>query len=129
MSTTKLDEFLLQQCKDKGLSLRGLSIQAGLSPSTLHNIIKRKYQPTVFSLNRLADHLNVKRQYLWQLAGFLDDMQYNDDTEFGDPRLRFLFARVDKLPEIAKTLTVEILESVIKYFPNDNPKTISTSDK
>jgi lambda repressor-like predicted transcriptional regulator len=129
VSTTELDEFLLQQCKDKGLSLRSLSIQAGLSPSTLHNIIKRKYQPTVFSLNRLADHLKVKRQYLWQLAGFIDDMRYNDDTEFGDPRLKFLFARVDKLSETAKTLTIEILESVIKYFPDDTSTTRSTSDK
>ena len=116
LATRELDDFLRQQCKERGLSLRGLSIQAGLSPGTLHNIIKRKYQPTIFSLNRLADHLGVKRQYLWQLAGLLDDMDYSRDTEFGDARLKSIFARVDKLPEAARNLAVTILEAVVDHF-------------
>ncbi|MCJ7743347.1 MAG: helix-turn-helix transcriptional regulator [Dehalococcoidales bacterium] len=116
MATRELDDFLRQQCKERRLSLRGLSIQAGLSPGTLHNIIKRKYQPTIFSLNRLADHLGVKRQYLWHLAGLLDDMDYSRDTQFGDPRLKSIFARVDKLPEAARNLAVTILEALVGHF-------------
>jgi len=41
---------------------------AGLSPATVHGIINRKYQLTLYSLNRLADYLGVRREYLWQLA-------------------------------------------------------------
>jgi hypothetical protein len=41
---------------------------AGLSPATVHGIINRKYQPSLYSLNRLADYLGVRREYLWQLA-------------------------------------------------------------
>jgi len=107
--TKELNDFLLQQCKDKGLSLRRLSINSGLSPGTVHNIIKRQYQPTLFSLNRLADYLGVKREYLWQIAGLLQDMDYAQTT-FGDPRLRFQFARVDKLPEAARNLIINIVE-------------------
>ncbi|GAJ19800.1 unnamed protein product, partial [marine sediment metagenome] len=76
---------------------------------TVHNIIKRKYQPTLFSLNRLADYLGVKRVYLWQLAGLLEDMDYEPETIFGDPRLRFHFAQVDKLPEAARGLIISII--------------------
>ena len=112
----ELGDFLLQRCKERGLSLRRLSINAGLSPATVHNIINRQYQPTLFSLNRLADYLGVKRQYLWQLAGLLEDMDYDAETTFGDPQLRFHFARVDKLPKAARNLIVSIIEAVIVYF-------------
>ena len=115
MSSKELGEFIVEQCRDKGLSLRSLSIKSGLSPSTVHNIINRKYQPTLFSLNRLADYLGVKRQYLWQLAGLLEDMDYDDKTTFGDPKLRFQFAQIDKLPESRKQLIATIMEDLISY--------------
>jgi lambda repressor-like predicted transcriptional regulator len=112
----ELAEFLLQICKERGLSLRGLSINAGLSPATVHNIIKREYEPTLFSLNRLADYLGVKRQYLWQLAGLLEDMDYSAETEFGDPRLRYHLARADKLPVPARNLIISIVAAIIAYL-------------
>ena len=116
MAHKKIAEFLLEQCKEKGLSLRSLSISSGLSPGTVHNIIKREYQPTLFSLNRLADYLGVKREYLWQLAGLLEDMDYDTETTFGDPQLRFHFARVDKLPRAARGLIIGIIEAIIIYL-------------
>jgi len=82
----------------------------------VHNIIKREYHPTLFSLNRLADYLGVKRQYLWQLAGLLEDMDYGPETTFGDPRLRFLVAQADKLPERARDLIISIVASVIAFL-------------
>ncbi|GAH95913.1 unnamed protein product, partial [marine sediment metagenome] len=97
-------------------SLRSLSINCGLSPGTVHNIIKRKYQPSLLSLNQLADYLGVKREYLWQLAGLLQDMDYDAETTFGDPRLRFQFARVDKLPEAARNLIISIVEVVLTFL-------------
>ncbi len=112
----ELANFLRQQCKERGSSLRSLSMNSGLSPATVHNIITRGYQPTLFSLNRLADYLGVKRQYLWQLAGLLEDMDYDAKTTFGDPQLRFHFARVDKLPRAARGLVISLIESVIIFL-------------
>jgi len=112
----QLGDFLQQQCEQRGLSLRSLSIKSGLSPGTVHNIIKRKYQPALFSLNRLADYLGVKREYLWRLAGLLEDMDCDTETTFGDPQLRFYFARVDKLPKVARNLIISIIEAVIIFF-------------
>ncbi len=116
MSRKRLGDFLLEQCRQRGLSLRSLSINSDLSPATVHNIINRKYQPTLLSLNRLADYLDVKRQYLWQLAGLLEDMDYDTETTFGDPRLRSHFARVDKLPKKTRNLIIGIVELVIIFF-------------
>ena len=113
MSKKELAEFLLQICKEQGLSLRRPSINSCLSPATVHNIIKREYDPTLYSLNRLSDYLRVKRQYLWQLAGLLEDIDYDAETKFGDPRLRFHFARVDKLPEPARNLIITIVAAII----------------
>lgn len=127
MASKQLEDFVRQQCKEKGLSLRGLSIAAGLSPATLHNLISRKYQPSIFSLNRLADYLGVRREYVWQLAGLLDDMDYGPEVPLTDPRLKFYFAKVDKLPEKARNLIINILKSVADYFqPPDNKETPST---
>ena len=111
----ELGDFLVEHCKQRGISLRRLSIKSGLSPATVHNIIKRQYQPTLFSLNRLADYLGVKRQYLWQLAGLLEDMDY-EDRALSDPQLRFHLAQVDKLPEAARTLIISIIKSVIVFL-------------
>ncbi len=94
MANKELGDFLVQQCKESDLSVRSLSVNSGLSPGTVHSIINRGYQPTLFSLNRLADYLGVKREYLWQLASLLEDMDYGDETTFDDPRLRFHLARV-----------------------------------
>ena len=116
MSTEELADFILEHCKERRLSLRSLSMNAGLSPSTVHGIISRKYQPTLFSLNRLADYLSVKRQYLWQLAGLLEDMDYDAKTTFGDPRLKFHFAQADKLPEPARNLIISIVAAIIAYL-------------
>ncbi len=99
--------------------MRRLSMNSGLSPATVHNIIKRKYQPTLFSLNRLADYLGVKREYLWQLAGLLEDMDYDIETTFADPQLRFHFARVDKLPREARKLVISLVEAVLVFLERD----------
>lgn len=119
----ELNDFLLQQCKQKGLSLRRLSLNSGLSSGTVHNIIKRKYHATLFSLNRLADYLGVKREYLWQMAGLLEDMDYDSETAFNDPRLRFHFARVDKLPRAARNVIINMNEALIIFLENGGIRT------
>ena len=116
LAKKELAEFLLEICKERGLSLRRLSVSSCLSPATVHNIIKRGYQPTIFSLNRLADYLGVRREYLWQLAGLLKDMDYGSETKFIDPRLKFHFSRADKLPEEARNLVISVLGPIIDHF-------------
>jgi len=116
MSTKELSDLLRDQCKKRDLSLRRLSINSGLSAGTVHNIIQRKYQPTLFSLNRLADYLDIKREYLWQLAGLLGDMDYDPESDFTDARLKYHFAQVDKLPSAARTLIISLIESVIIFL-------------
>ena len=116
LNTEKLAGFLLDQCRQKRLSLRSLSINSGLSPATVHGIITRKYQPTLYSLNRLADYLGVRREYLWQLAGLIEDMDYDPENTLGDPQLRFHFARVAKLPRAAKNLIIGVIEATIIYL-------------
>ncbi len=116
MSTNELNDFLREQCQRRGLSLRSLSLKSGLSPGTVHSIIQRKYQPTLFSLNRLADFLGVRREYLWQLAGLLEDVDYDATTTFGDPQLRFHFTQVDRMPKAARSLVISLIEAVITFI-------------
>lgn len=105
----RLRIFLLETCKSRGLSLRRLSFNSGLSPGTVYGMIKRKYQPTLYSLNRLADYLGVKREYLWQLAGLLGDA----DGVPGDTRLQSQLARVDELPEDIRAHVVAGIEPIL----------------
>ena len=116
MASKELGDFIRQACKDRGLSLRGLSINAGLSPGTVNSLLNRQYQPSLFTLNQIADNLGVKRQYLWQLAGLLKDMDYSDKAELIDPQLKFHFLQADKLPEPIRNLIVCIVRSITDHF-------------
>jgi len=108
----QLGEFLVEACKSKGLSLRRLSLESGLSPGTVYSIINRKYQPTLYSLNRLADYLGAKREYLWQLAGLIEDF----DVVPGDTRLKSQLTRAQELPEDARDLLSGVTEQILKHY-------------
>lgn len=97
-------------------------MNAGLSPGTVHNIIKRKYKPTVYSLNALADYLGVKREYLWQMAGLLEDMDYSTETTFSDPQVRFHFAQIDKLPREKRNVILSVIEALIVNLKDQDIK-------
>lgn len=43
-------------------------------------------------------------------------MDYDEETIFGDPRLRFHFAQADKLPEPARNLIISIVAAIIAYI-------------
>jgi len=120
LATEELVNFLLQQCRDRRLSLRALSMRAGLSPATVHCIINRTCQPSLSSLNQLADYLEVKREYLWQLAGLVEDTDHST-TKFSDPQLRFHFDRVDKLPKIARNQIISVVDKLILFLEERNP--------
>jgi len=115
----ELVDFLLKQCKERKLSLRSLSINSGLSPATVYNIINRQYKPSLSSLNQLASYLGVKSEYLWQLAGLLQDTDFRDETTYKDRRLRARFVQADKLPESARNLIVGIVDAAIANLKTD----------
>ena len=120
MKNKELADFLAQQCEVKGLSFRSLSINAGLSPGTVHNIVNGKFRPNVSSLNALADYLGVKREYLWQMAGLLEDMDYNTETTFSDPQVRFHFAQVDKLPKEKRNVILSVIEALVVSLKSED---------
>ena len=94
---------------------------AGLSPATVHCIINRTCRPSLSSLNRLADYLEVKREYLWQLAGLVEET-YDDKTEFSDPQLRFHFDRVNKLPKDARNHIINVVDAMILFLEEKKPR-------
>lgn len=120
MLKEELADFLTRQCEERGLSYRRLSMSAGLSPGTVHNIIRGKYRPNVSSLNALADYLGVKREYLWQMAGLLEDMDYSTEITFSDPQVRFHFAQVDKLPKEKRNVILSVIEALIVNLKSED---------
>lgn len=109
----ELSDFLTKQCEERKLSFRSLSVNAGLSPGTVYNILRKTHRPAISSLNALADYLGVRREYLWQMAGLLEDMDYSSETAFSDPRVRFHFAQVDKLPKKKRDVILSVIETLI----------------
>jgi len=89
--------------------LRRLSLNSGLSPGTVYSIINRKYQPTLYSLNQLADYLGVKREYLWNLAGLLEGA----DVMPGDTRLKSQLARANGLPDNIRDHVIAGIEQIL----------------
>ena len=50
------------------------------------------------------------------LDGILEDMDHNSETTLSDPRLRYHFARVDKLPKLARNAIISVIQAIIVYF-------------
>jgi transcriptional regulator with XRE-family HTH domain len=119
LSIEELNNFLREQCKAKKLTVRSLSLNAGLSAGTVHNILTRKYKPTLFTLNKLADYLGVQRPYLWQLGGLLGDMDFDTRVTIDDPQLKFHFSRVAKMPAEYRSLVISLIEAVIIFIERE----------
>jgi transcriptional regulator with XRE-family HTH domain len=125
MPKQQLADFLSRICKEKNLSLRSLSVNAGLSAGTVHSIIYREYEPSIYSLNQLADYLGVKRQYLWKLAGLIEDKDFGDAAKYSDPRISYYSDKISALPEPTRELIINIIGDIINYHvakeATDNP--------
>jgi lambda repressor-like predicted transcriptional regulator len=111
----ELAEYISRVCKEKGLSLRSLSVNAGLSPGTVHSLINRGYEPSLYTLNRLADYLGVKRQYLWKLAGLLEDEDYDSEMRCGYPQMAYYCDKLNNLPEPAREMVIHIVSDIVNY--------------
>ena len=111
----ELADYISKACKEKSLSLRRLSVSAGLSPGTVHSLIYREYEPSIYTLNKLADYLGVKRQYLWKLAGFLEDEDYDTEAKYDDPRMAYYCDKLNNLPESAREMIIHLVADIINY--------------
>ena len=118
MKKTPLADYLAQVCKERKLSLRGLSVNAGLSAGTVHSIMYRDYEPSIYSLNQLADYLSVKRSYLWKLAGLIEDKDLNPSEKDGDPRINYYSEKISALPEPTRELIINIIGDILNYHTN-----------
>ena len=58
--------LLAEQIKRKGLSYRQLEILTGISKSTLHNIATGKRIPRMDTMEKLAEHLHVRIEDLYE---------------------------------------------------------------
>lgn len=125
----KLTEFLLEYCKQKRLSLRSLSINAGLSPGAVHNIIHRRYKPSLSSLNRIADYLGVQREYLWQLAGFINNQDDSSRDAFADQRLVSFSMRFNKLSQSDRDTVINVVGSLIAFLEENGTETRQAINK
>ena len=115
----KLGDYLRKECQKRGLSQRALSINSGLSPGTVHNIIQVKYQPTLVSINCIADYLKVDRAYLWKLAGLIDDSEDLTDPGSCDPALKSHIERISRLPEDAREQMFNVCDTMFRFFEKD----------
>ena len=61
--------------KDKGTSMRALSLAAGLGPGYVHGLLKEGKDPTVDNLLKLCDQLGVSIAYI------LKNVSVNAETE------------------------------------------------
>lgn len=113
MKHKELSDFITSKCKERRLSFRRLSLNAGLSQSTVHNIVSGKAMPNVVSLNAIADYLGVTRVFLWKLAGLLEDDDANAGSDLHDPQVKYYFAKVERLPEGQRQLVLKVIDTLI----------------
>ena len=110
-----LCEFLRGECLRRGLSLRSLSINSGLSPATVSNVLNREYQPTLDTLIKLADYLEVRREYLWQLAGLIEDTGDGLGGGGSDARLKAYCIRIAALSRPARDMVFRLIDTALDY--------------
>jgi lambda repressor-like predicted transcriptional regulator len=116
----ELVDFLLEQCRERGLSVRKLSLNAGLSPATIHNIIHRKYEPKVNTLNRIADYLGVDREFLWKLAGLTGGETSSLEATIDDPRVRLRLEQISRLPKDVRDRLFSVIDVLISLFARED---------
>lgn len=125
----RLADYIFKTCKEKKLSLRSLSVKANLSPGTVHSIIHRDYEPSLYSLNQLADFLGVKRQYMWYMAGLLEEEDMEKELLGSDPRMHYYCEKVARLPEKTRELVLGIVADLVNYHSTPSQGRSSTRNK
>jgi transcriptional regulator with XRE-family HTH domain len=69
--TDELRDWLKDQLKERRLSQNALAKYAGVGVATVNSIVKHGHTPGAEVLNKLAECLNVSREFIYRLAGHL----------------------------------------------------------
>jgi transcriptional regulator with XRE-family HTH domain len=77
--TLILKAFVLEQTKERNLSLRQFATELGISHSYLSEILNGKKSLDISLGNKIADFFNIQRVTLYKAAGWLD---LNEDDAF-----------------------------------------------
>jgi transcriptional regulator with XRE-family HTH domain len=64
-------KFILRMAKEKGKSLRALALESGVSNSYLSQLTRGLFTPAPEVLIKLAPHLGVTREKMFEEAGWL----------------------------------------------------------
>lgn len=67
--------YLRQKMKQSGMSIRKLSLESGLGPSTISRIMTGNQKPLPDHLDKIAPVLKLTVLELWQAAGYIRDEQ------------------------------------------------------
>lgn len=84
-----LAEFIKDQRLDKGWSKRKLSLEAGISHTEIHRIESgERKNPSIPVLNSIADALEVSREEMLQIAGYIPAEDNKSLIERAFPKLK-----------------------------------------
>jgi transcriptional regulator with XRE-family HTH domain len=110
-----LAAWLQEQLEARDLTQQTAAIHAGISPSTLSEIISGGHIPKIETLFRLADYLETPRETLVRLAARMpipdSDPVDEDDSEYLIPELLEAFR---KLPDDVKPVVLQQVQLFIR---------------
>ena len=99
-----LARFIQEICAERGLSFTAACLEMGISTSTISNLARKKYNPSINTLKAIADWANRPLTTILELAGYIDSPQYTDEafhalmervTQLDDAGLRYLVEQAD----------------------------------
>jgi transcriptional regulator with XRE-family HTH domain len=101
-----LSEFVGEQLKQRGWSMRELSYRIECSPMTISDIVTKGHIPSDDILQRLADELDVSMAFLHQISGYSWTREDGLDGEAKrlarmmahEPLMRELWAEIETSP-------------------------------
>jgi len=105
----KIGNYLRKLRNNKGLSLRELQKEVGISHNTLGGYERNKVQPTIENCYKLCQYFDVPIEYLFLGEDSLKNFQ--------DVNLLALFNKLDKLDKEDRDIIKKYLD---KYVMNKN---------
>lgn len=107
----------LKECREKaGLSQKYVALTLGVAAPSVSNWERGKTTPTPENMIQLADLYNVSLDYLLNRTDEPHEAE-QEDTTLKTAEARTVSGWMDSLPEERRQLLLNIVQSVIKTFP------------
>jgi len=118
---TELSTFVNEEVKRRGWSFRHLAKLAGVSHTTVVNIVSGSVEPTPVVCRGLAKAFDVPSERIYAMAGILPD--------YGEvpPEVMAWGARLNALSEYQRGLALDMIERVLRIVegnPDSSPPQI-----